>query len=412
MRLKGSLLFVLVILTQLGFAQKFAHKADLRVPQKDGFFRIQLNPGIVNKLNKNLSDIRLYDWKNREVPYLIEKTDALQTRKYFRKYPVLKNEIVPQKKTVLIVQNPAKNKINNLSLVIKNTNVHKKASLSGSSDLQQWYALEADYYLQSISDVSETSAVKVLNFPVSDYEYYRLEINDSATAPLNILAAGYYDFNAEKGQYTEVPDLVFTRTDSSAVRKTYLRFKSTYPIRLDQLVFEIDSPTFYLRNTSILVPQVSYNRHGKKQVEMVAVLQFQLGSDRKNEVQIPDFIARDFYIEIANKDNPPLQIRSIRAFQLNTFLIAELKEGKQYELRFADENAAQPAYDLVNFKDKIPADLPVLKPLEITGITAETEKQIQLNTYFKDKTIIWVVLVAVLALVGLMTAQMLKETKK
>jgi hypothetical protein len=410
MKKTGIFLACWLLVVPFCLAQKFGFTAKVEQAPEDGFYRILLNPEIQNRLNAAGSDIRLYDWKNREVPYLLDKTKAVQTQTFFREYPIVQKEIIPNRRTSLVVHNPARTKISNLSLVIKNTNVPKKASLSGSSDAQNWYALEANFMLQSVSSATETSEVKVISFPLSDYEYYRLEINDSASAPLNILAAGYYDFGAVNGQYTQVPGLTYTRSDSSLTQTTWLAFKSVLPISLDNLQFGIDSPAFFLRNATVLVPQTLSGRRGRSYTELTPVSQFQLVSDSKNTLELPGFRSREYYIAIANEDNPPLHIKSVKAFQLNTYLVANLKSAKPYELHFGDENAPAPSYDLVNFREKIPAEPPVLKPLELRKLTQPGSATTPVNTFFKDKIVIWIVLLGVLALLAFMTFKMMKET--
>ncbi|MBK0403870.1 hypothetical protein I5M27_12795 [Adhaeribacter sp. BT258] len=404
-----AIFWILLTLKTLGFGQQKLFKAPLPAVSENGFYKINLRPEIISYTNADFSDLRILDDKNRELPYLLERTATEKTTRYFREYPVISKNSVPKVNTTLIIQNPRKSKINNLGLVIKNTNVSKIASLSGSSDSQNWFALEDDYVLQSVTNTEETSEVKVLHFPLSDYEFYKLEINDSASAPLNILAAGFYDFNAEKGQYQIIPDLTFDRTDSTQVKKTFLWFSSERPVLIDKLEFEIDSTTFYLRNATVFVKETVYSRRNKKQETWVPVHHFQLRSDAANSFQISGFRAKEFYVEIENADNPPLEILAVKAYQLKTSLIAELKKNRRYELHFGNEKAVAPAYDLPFFKDKLPENLPVLEPLTVNKNAMPEAGKSAVNRFFQDKSLIWIALLLVIAFLGYMTYQMLKE---
>ena len=175
-----------LLCSQSSFGQGFRYQASLPPAATQGFYKIALTPPIAARLKTDFSDIRLYDSARREVPYLLEREAATQSRKLFREYEIVRKTILPGGNTTLVLRNPARSKINNISLLIKNTNVRKKASLSGSNDAQTWYGLEDNYYLHSLYSPAATAEVNLLNFPLSDYEYYRLIINDSTSAPLNI----------------------------------------------------------------------------------------------------------------------------------------------------------------------------------------------------------------------------------
>ncbi|MFC5271653.1 hypothetical protein [Adhaeribacter terreus] len=402
--------WMLLSLKTLCFGQEKLYKAPLPAVSENGFYRINLRPEIVRFTNADFSDLRIHDNKNHELPYLLERTATEKTTRYFREYPIVGKNNIPKINTTLVIQNPRKSKINNLALVIKNTNVSKNASLSGSADAQNWYALEDDYLLQSVSNSEATSEVKVLHFPLSDYEFYKLEINDSASAPLNILTAGFYDFNAENGQYEIIPELSLKRTDSANIKKTFLWFSAEMPVLIDKLDFKIDSATFYLRNATVFVRKTVNDRRNKKLESWVPVQSFQLRSDGKNAFQFTGFRAKEFYVEIENADNPPLNIAAVNAFQLKTYLIAELKKNREYALYFSDAKAVLPTYDLPFFKDKLPGNLPVLEPLAVIKNAMPEAPKSAVNRFFQHEILIWIALLVVIAFLGYMTYKMLKET--
>jgi len=113
---------------------------------------------------------------------------------------------------------------------------------------------------------------------------------------------------------------------------------------------------------------------------------------------------------IDNQDSPPLQIKHIRFYLLNTYLVASLQKGQAYYLQFGDAKTKAPAYDLSYFKDNIPPQLPVIAPGEINTLTSPDETQSA--TFFRNKNIIWAAIILVIGLLGFMTYQMLQETKK
>lgn len=399
-----------LLCSQLSFGQSFRYQASLPPATAEGFYKIAVTPPIAARLKTDFSDIRLYDSEHREVPYLLEREEAAQTRKLFREYEIVHKNIVAGGNSTLVLRNPTRSKINNISLLIKNTNVRKKASLSGSNDAQTWYGLEDNYYLHSLYSRAATAEVNLLNFPLSDYEYYRLVINDSTSAPLNILSAGYYDTYSENGKYTAVPDVKFTQTDSAKVKQTYIYFRNPAPVHADKITWQINGPAYYLRQATLYAAQFRQKRRRKTYKTYEPVATFTLQSNKENTFALSNFKSHDFYLVIHNQDNPPLRITNIQFSFLNTYLVAPLQKTASYYLAFGNEETALPEYDLAYFKDSIPANLPVIDPTSLKSLNTLPEQKPA--TIFTNKNIIWVAIVLVIALLGFMSYRMLQETGK
>src|SRR5688572_5596808 len=412
--MKRSLIisFLLLYTFLVSYGQDFNYKIPFRSGGENRFYKIELLPEILSKARADLGDIRSYDEKKREVPYLLERTQAIQNQQYFREYPLLEKTSKPGVSTTLVVRNQSRKKINNLGILLKNTNVTKKAGLSGSPDGKSWYALENNYIIQTVANPQETSEVRVLNFPLSDYEFYRLEINDSASAPLNILAVGYYDFKAEAGEYYQLANLNLSQTDSSEVKASFLKFKFPEPVLIDKLVFEVDSTTFYRRNATVFERQLISGRRGRKYYEMVPVQSFEISAANSNAILLNGFRSAEFFVMVENGDNPPLGFKNARALQLKTYLLAELKRNKLYELKVGNDKATKPVYDLEYFKEKIPQNSPVLIPEEIISAKKSEASENQVNNFFQNKLLIWAAILTVIAFLSFMTWQMLREADK
>jgi len=399
-----------LLCSQSSFGQSFQYQTSLPPTAAEGFYKIAVTPPVAAQLKTDFSDIRLYDSARREVPYLLEREEATQTRKLFREYEIVRKTMLPGGNTTLILRNPMRSKINNISLLIKNTNVRKKASLSGSNDAQTWYGLEDNYYLHSLYNRAATAEVNLLNFPLSDYEYYRLIINDSTSAPLNILLAGYYDTYSENGKYTLIPHVKFTQTDSIEVKQTFIYFRNLAPVHADKITWQINGPAYYWRQATLYAAQFRQKRRRRTYKTYEPVATFTLQSNKENLFALSSFKSDDFYLVIHNQDNPPLHITNIQFSFLNTYLVAALQKATPYYLAFGNEETSLPHYDLAYFKDSIPANLPVLTPTSIK--TRSTPSEQKSATLFTNKNIIWVAIILVIALLGFMSYRMLQETNK
>jgi hypothetical protein len=405
-----GLLAGLLLFTLASQAQTFRYRAAVEKAPQPGFYRIVLSPQVLGHLNESLSDIRLYDDQEQEVPYLLQREQPLSYHTLFKEYKVVSKEIKPKVGTRLVLQNATKSRINNLSLQIKNANVSKKAKLSGSNDAQSWYVIEDDYRLEAIDNRQETAEVKMLHFPLSDYEYYLLEINDSLSAPLNILRAGYYDTYAENGKYISIPGLSMEKKDSSATRQTYVRVQLSDTGRIDKITVRIGAPAYYRRWAQLGQWVEKRSRKGRKQRSFEAFSSLELRSDGENAFYPSGFKARDFYLIIDNEDNRPLSIEQIEAQQLNTYLIGQLEANRNYHLAFSNEQVGLPSYDLRYYQDKIPTNLTALNvqlPVSISSAVGASS-----TTLFTNRHIIWLAIGLVLVVLSYMSFQMLKEVGK
>src|ERR1044071_6001370 len=59
-------------------AQIFHWESPVEAVNKDGYYRILLQPDVTSKLSMNFPDVRIYDQDNIETPYLIYKDEATQ----------------------------------------------------------------------------------------------------------------------------------------------------------------------------------------------------------------------------------------------------------------------------------------------------------------------------------------------
>jgi len=391
--MKKIIVIVFSICSYVCSAQNFERETEDIKVEKKGFYNVLVTPAISSQLNTDFSDIRICDAKGTETPYILTK-EKLNSERVLKNYAIIENTSEKNCCTHLVLQNSAKIKIDNILLVIKHADVHRKAKLSGSNDKKTWYTIKEDYEFESIYGNGEVAEVKIVNFPMVDYEFYKLDIADSNNAPLNILSAGYYDYYSEQGKCTTLPSPVITQKDSA--KKTLVTISFAAPQFIDKLSLKINGPVYYKRDVVVLTP-------GKKNKELqqLAIIQ----SDRPVELFFASLKTKTIYLEIDNKDNPPLQIQQVQALQYNIYLTAFLNSGT-YKLKFEDKKASLPSYDLSYFKDSIPSVLPVITPGKDSIIAQQAGVQ---EDFFKSMGWIWAAIACVIVVLGYMSVKMVRE---
>lgn len=404
------LLLALVAWYNVANAQQYTWQAPVATPRQTGYQSILLSPEVTGRLRPDFSDLRLYDASGQEVPYLLRAEQPLQHKRLFKNYNILSYTHRKGCCSELLISNPEKRKINNISLLIGNADVRKEVKLSGSDNRKDWYVLKEHDILHAINNRESTAEAKLLDFPLSDYRYFRLQLNDSASAPLNILQAGYYDTHTEAGKYTPVLVQELTRRDSAAAKSTYIRLRFAQPVYPDRLEFTIASPQLYYREGRIqLHPAEPAPRRRSKRRQQQQIVPFILNSNAPTVVSLPRQKIQSLTIIIQNADNHPLEISSIRPLQLNRYMVADLSPKQAYTLRFGDPKASAPTYELQYFRDSIPANLPVLLTKAPEQLRGAGEQKDSTTT---SKILIWITIGVVVTGLALMTVRMLNEMNR
>jgi hypothetical protein len=389
-------------------AQNFKWQAKVDSVPAKGFYNILMPPSVNGHLDNSFNDIRLFDEKNAEVPYLLRWEAPIQYTQLFKEYKIISKQIIKGCCTNITLENPEKTKINNIRLIVKNADVQKKMKLSGSDDQQNWYVVKDKIFFQGVNNNSETFEIKLVDFPLSNYAYYKIEIDDSASAPVNITQAGYYDNYTENGKYVEVSAAKIIQGDSIKQKKTYVKITFDSPQYIDKLELEIEGPVYYLRKGTISEFKKDSIKKRESRSYYSAIQDMELSSNNPKVIYFSNYKAREFYLLIENEDNPPLKIKSAKAYQLNHYLTAYLEKEKHYILKFGDDKVIAPAYDLNYFQDSIPKNVPVLLTGSVMGLTEEQQAAVP-SSWFSNKAVLWIAIGIVVILLAVLSLKMIKE---
>jgi hypothetical protein len=397
-------LFVLIISPATVFAQGYKWEASLKPVAGKGYHKIILSPEVLSKLSNGFYDIRILNDKGQEVPYLLrEEKDT--SKQIFRQYPILSKDIKPKCCSFYILHNADSQSIHEISLIIRNAEVEKKVRLEGSDDMNSWYVLKDWSTLSAINSTEETSELKIIDFPLSNYKYIRLELNDSASGPLQINSAGYYQHFSESGKFELLPNPVVKQSESTG-RTTMVSAGYASPQYADMIELQLSGPPHYLRRARL---EARIERSGKAYYETVS--SFEINSFTPHIIHLPHPIKADtFRIVIANEDNPPLIAKSVNCWQRRRYLVSYLDSANRYMLKFGNVGLSIPHYDLQYFSDSLAADLPIAVADGIKAIKEAPKKVEEPKTFFTKKGIIWGAIVFIIILLSYVVARMMRDT--
>jgi hypothetical protein len=404
-----KLIALLFLVPVIGFSQRYVAEAPLPAIGVEGFYSIPLPSEITSRLTVDGSNVRIFDEKGVEVPYILQADPSQFSKTEFVEYKI-QQELRKGCCTILTLINDKKNTISNIMLEVANADVAKLANLRGSDDRKTWYALKDDFLLGGFSSANSTSELEILSFPLSKYEFYQISIDDSTSAPFKILKAGYYNSSMANGVYTEIPGISIATADSVKDKTTWVKITMPHDVEfVDKIQFDIEGPKFYHRQ-AIVYTKETYTYKGVKRETLNDVYHFDLTSTHEKSLNVT-MKPKDLSIKIVNEDNPSLKVKVVRAWQLRRSLTAWLDAGHTYKVAIAERTIAAPTYDLIMFQDSIPRTLPSLVLGAVTSLEKEKEEVVA-PTYFTNRNIIWVAIIAVIAILGTMSVRMLRDSDR
>jgi hypothetical protein len=387
-KMKRNKLLFLLLIGPFCFGQITTAKVN-PVAVKE-FYRIQMAPEIRSASKTDFSNLRLYNDKNQEVPYLIEYNTQESSKEQFEDFSIVSRVITAKKSTSISVKNPYQ-KINKLTLLISNSDVTKKYNLSGSNDQKQWFGIVNNAQLSDLNNEDSTSVSKQISFPLCSYRYLKIDFDDTKTLPINIQQIGTTKNSFQPGSFMEVLAKDKITTQIPAEKKTLLKVTFPFAQDIDKVVFDIKQPTFFNRKTKIYALH-SKNYKNKTDVTKETLAEFNLDSNSKNNYNVTISKSKELFIEIENEDNPTLTIESISFFQKPIYLIAQLSPNEKYTVQTGKENLTAPVYDLIYFEREIEN---IREEIQMTDIQNQnpTEKSLTKEPFWQQKGFMWLCII-------------------
>ena len=402
MKLVATVSLILIFFGMKAQDQSFKAAASVPAVEEEGFYQLLISPEINIYLNNDFSDIRIYDPYKDEVPFIFQKG-----ARRFNNFKILIKKFEPGCCTLLMLHNSDKVATDNIRLAIRNEVTAKQATLLGSNDRQNWLTLKDWFKLPVISN-GGFAEIEINGFPNCNYEFFFLRFNDPPSAPLNIVDAGY-NITDPKLDLTEIP-LKIVASEHAEEKKTYVRLLFDTLQFVDRVEIAVGGVKFFRRRAILSEKRVRKSKNGKTSEYYSSIQHFDLTSGQAAKLNLTDIRTKELLLVIENEDNPPLSISAIKTFQLNRYLIAWLNPVDEYTLKFGDENIAPPVYDLSFFQDSIPKQLKVLKATDIYSLDDGFGGPS--NTFFTNKMIIWIAIIAVIVLLAFMSKKIIRESAK
>jgi hypothetical protein len=386
-------IYFLVALIWIGdiSAQSYSHQTPINGLKESGLYKIPLNPDLKQYMTKDLHDTRIHDSAQSEVPYVVLSEPLLKSKSDFIEYKILSQKHFGNYSEI-VIHNPNKDKISNIAFNINNSDAYKYCAIEGSEDMKQWYSVSEDQELSLAYNDVYTNTYKVIYFPLNNYSYFRLLVDDWRAEPLKINSAGYFKNSVIAGKLN---DVVFTKniSEDKINKKTIIHLSFSNNQEVNRLDFKVKNPRLYLRHATIYANRERKLKHDKIEKYRELLFEFNLSSDYPLLFDVPYLNEKEVFIEIENKDNPPLELEGITCKQLASYLVCDLNANNEYMLRIGNTSLKMPEYDLANFVSSIPQLLPQAEIGAIKEIPKFTMKmEEKQKSFFETKQFLWLCL--------------------
>jgi hypothetical protein len=390
-------------------AQDFVAESSLTECTEDGYYKFEVKPALSAWLTSDFSNLRVLNQAGLQIPYVVETGHDYLTREYVE-YKITEKRILERCCTNVVFESAEGSAINNIYLRIRNADVSKTGTLSGSDDGKNWFALRDKFYFAGINGGDNVSELRLLDFPLSNYKFYQLSINDSTSAPLNILSVGYYKVIEQKASYSTVLPEEVNVADSIKRQQTFIDLRFESQRWIDRIVIKAEGPPLFMRKGTLYAIAERKNKKGKMEQVVDRLADFSVSNDQPAMIDLSEVKGSKFRIVVENNDSPPLKKYEVTSFQQRRYGIAWLEKGITYKLFVGKESMRSPEYDLQLFKHRLPVNMLSLdhgEPIVIseTAIDKKTDNGLQ------SKYLVWAGLIGIILVLGVLSFRMIRETK-
>ncbi|EKE18794.1 MAG: hypothetical protein ACD_9C00236G0003 [uncultured bacterium] len=350
---------ILMVIVFAGFAM--VAQADFSLPkwqfQKDisnvenGLIELTLDNEVFANSTKNLTDLRVIDENNREVPYKLIAAKSEEKKQEYRP-KITNNSVVAGKYSMAIMDLGEAGIITN-SLAIKTSseNFQRNVIVYGSSDGNNWNILKSDasIYDYTFRKGNAKSQNTQVSFPDSTFKFLKIEISDSENSPVkidSIIVNQFIKKNAK--EFTLEPAFDITEDESQKI-STLLVDLGQGGIPTNKILLSISDNNF---NRGVVISSSNdKNTPNWRTIGQGYVFRYDTSKFKGENTTLSFDETTDRFIKITiyNNDDKPLGISKLGAMATFRELVFQAESRSGYRLFYGNSNANAPAYDLEKY---------------------------------------------------------------
>ena len=322
-----------------------------------GLYQVALPTWVMDKARPDLGDLRLFDDKNREIPYGIRiRRDVDEKREIpVRLFNAGFAGPATSEVSVDLGENPGEH--NEIEIETRGENFRRQVVIEGSDSGSEWRTLNSNGMLFSFASQNNVAESKRVTYPTSRYRFLRVrvsrdQVTDNETPKItNVKVMMAVREKGWRAMWNvPVPSYQLLRNQGAHASAWIIDLGARTPC--DQLSLDIHDESFSRPfqveaidgdQNMRLVATGDLTRHAGDEGKLVIVF-----NQEEN--------VRQYRLQITDYSNPTLNIEGIEAGAPARELVFELKESSSEPLRLfvGNANITAPHYD---FEKELPARL-------------------------------------------------------
>ncbi len=410
-KISSYLLFCSFPALLLGQADGYTYKRKLDKTEKESYFAIPLLPEITAQCTSNLMDIRLYNITEKdtsEIPYLMEWMGE-KREQIAISFDIINDSYHEKDASFVTLKSKTKQTINQIVVDVEETGYDKNVEVEGSNDNKEWFTIAEHLRIVRFDNADDHFEYSSLEFPNSEYAYFRLKFDDRWTKRIMVKEAYAYENKINLGKYNILKTNKWKQTENKKEKNSEIIVEMPYDYIVNYLTIKSSTTSDFYRNVNIYGSNGTYHTATGDKDYWYLLNTSVLTSTKNNSIHCNNEATKKIKVEIQNNDNAPIIISEIKVFGEQCRLIANLPASKNTYLAYGKKNDHQPVYDIEHFKNKIPASLPEInygaEQAKITSI----EKP---NPLIENKKWLWIIMGAVILIIGYFALNMLKKEQE
>jgi Protein of unknown function (DUF3999) len=326
---------------------QWQYRQSIDVPAT-GLVQVNLPPETSNIARSDLSDLRIVDSNEKEIPFLIDQSTPWPESSV----PVtdFRAEIVAEETRLQIRTNS--NSI--IAGVVLDTpasaNFIKAARVEGSNDQKGWRVLTFGAPLFCMGNGAANLRVA---FPEGRWQFLRVVVDDRRTPPVPWTSARL--IVAGSSPPTEPVSVTITSRDENPGTTRLAIDLGAANLRMASIWIGTSEPVF-TRSVTVAAPELSAQNLQEEILSSAVLYRVNLNGKVEAHLDLPidkQIFGRELVLLIDNGDSPPLLISEVRAERRITRLIFFAPMPGRYSLLSGNSQCESPRYDLSRLGDQL-----------------------------------------------------------
>jgi len=314
-----------------------------------GLVKITVDDELFAGTKSDLSDLRIIDEKNEEVPYktAISKSKS-ETKKYYPK--ILNNSYSEGNYSMVILDfSDTNSEVNRLTINTNSKNFQRNVIVYGGNDNENWNVIKNDAYIYDYTDSRGGFSSKntTINFPSSIFRFIKLEVIDDGGGDIEI-----YSVSAEKNETEKIKeqkkDVAFTKKENTNEKATEIYIDREFRgVPVSKILLSVGSKNF---NRSVSVYSSLDNKNWKI-LGSSYVFRYKTPKFNGENLNLSFSETEDQYLKIVirNNDDKALDVTGIKTFSIFREVIFEADNGVKYRVYYGNKKAGFSKYDFEKY---------------------------------------------------------------